>query len=92
MTYPYTGRNLFLQPKSYAYAVCDRDNYLNDWKVSRKGAKNALVKQASAEYEIDDSVRLIRQVLTKVDMSQTGKFLDRTGSLIPWNMEEDLNV
>ena len=52
MTYPYTGRNLFLQPKSYAYAVCDRDNYLNDWKVSRKGAKNALVKQASAEYEI----------------------------------------
>ena len=47
---------------------------------------------SDAPYEIDESVRMMRQVLAKVDMSQTGCFLDRSGALIPWNMEKDLNV
>lgn len=58
----------------------------------RPGHTKTDMGRASAVYEIDDSVRLMRQVLAKVDMSQTGQFLDRTGSLIPWNMEKDLNV
>lgn len=45
-----------------------------------------------AVYEIDESVRLMRQVFENVNMNQTGQFLDRTGELIPWNMEKDLNV
>lgn len=46
---------------------------------------------SDAPYEIDDSVRLMRNVLDQVDMSQTGSFLDRSGVLIPWSMEKDLN-
>jgi len=47
---------------------------------------------SDAPYEIDESVRTMRQVLAKVDISQTGCFIDRTGERIPWNMEKDLNV
>ncbi len=47
---------------------------------------------SDAPHEIDESVRMMRQVLAKVDVSQTGRFIDRTGELIPWNMEKDLNI
>ncbi len=47
---------------------------------------------SDAPYEIDESVRMMRNVLDQVDMSLTGSFIDRTGELIPWNMEKDLNV
>ncbi|QXD30591.1 SDR family oxidoreductase [Candidatus Pelagisphaera phototrophica] len=47
---------------------------------------------SDAPYEIDESVRMMRQTLAKVDISQTGCFIDRTGELIPWNMEKDLNI
>ena len=46
MTYPYTGRDLFAEPETYAYAVCDRDDYLDDWKTSRQHAKHELAKRA----------------------------------------------
>lgn len=44
-----------------------------------------------APYEIDESVRMMRNVLFEVNMSQTGCFLDRNGDLIPWSMDKDLN-
>ncbi len=47
---------------------------------------------SDAPYEIEESVRMMRDVLTRVDMEQTGCFLDRSGALISWNMEKDLNV
>ena len=47
---------------------------------------------SDAPHEIDESVRMMRQTLAKVDISQTGCFIDRTGELIPWNMEKDLNI
>ncbi len=47
---------------------------------------------SDAPYEIDESVRMMRNVLDHVDMSLTGCFIDRTGELISWNMEKDLNV
>jgi NAD(P)-dependent dehydrogenase (short-subunit alcohol dehydrogenase family) len=46
---------------------------------------------SQAIYEIEDSVRLMRDVLTQVDMSQTGCFLDRSGAVIPWSMGKSLN-
>lgn len=46
---------------------------------------------SDAPYEIDESVRMMRNVLDQVNMSQTGYFIDRTGEGIPWNMEKDLN-
>jgi len=47
---------------------------------------------SDAPYEIDESVRMMRNVLDQVDMSQTGCFLDRTGALILRRMEKELNV
>ena len=47
---------------------------------------------SDAPHEIDESVRMMRQTLAKVDISKTGCFIDRTGELIPWNMEKDLNI
>ena len=44
-----------------------------------------------APYEIDDSVAHLRRVLAAVDMSQSGCFLDRSGSIIPWSLDKDLN-
>ena len=46
---------------------------------------------SQAIYEIEDSMRLVRDVLTQVDMSQTGCFLDRSGAVIPWSMGKSLN-
>ena len=46
---------------------------------------------SQAIYEIEDSVSLMRDVLTQVDVSQTGCFLDRSGAVIPWSMGKSLN-
>lgn len=46
---------------------------------------------SDAPYEIDESVRMMRDVLAGVDMSQTGSFIDRSGDTISWCMDEDLN-
>jgi len=46
---------------------------------------------SDAPYEIDDSVSLMRKVLAKVDMEQSGHFIDRSGALIPWSLDKDLN-
>jgi NAD(P)-dependent dehydrogenase (short-subunit alcohol dehydrogenase family) len=46
---------------------------------------------SDAPYEIDDSISLLRKVLAEVDMEQTGCFIDRSGALIPWSLDKDLN-
>ncbi len=57
----------------------------------RPGHTKTEMGGSDAPYEIEDSVRLMRQVLARVDMANTGRFLDRSGALIPWSMEKDLN-
>ncbi len=44
-----------------------------------------------APYEIEDSVRLMRDVLAHATMEHTGQFVDRSGALIPWSLNKDLN-
>ena len=46
MIYPYTGRDLFAEPESYAYAKCDGADFLDDWKTSRTAAMESLAVRA----------------------------------------------
>ena len=53
MTYPYTGRDLFAEPESYAYAKCDGVDFLDDWKTCRTAAMESLAVRAT-ESVIED--------------------------------------
>ena len=53
MIYPYTGRDLFAEPGSYAYAQCDGADFLNEWQESRRAAMDALAIRAR-EHRIED--------------------------------------
>lgn len=57
----------------------------------RPGHTKTEMGGSDAPYEIDDSISLLRKVLAKVDMSQSGCFIDRSGALIPWSLDKDLN-
>ena len=59
MTYPYSGRDLFAEPESYAYAICDDANYLDEWRASRRAAMDALnlrATESSTEKGVVDAV------------------------------------
>lgn len=91
------GLYLYRTSKAAAHSAAvilanDLKPYNIPYVCIRPGHTKTDMGGSAAVYEIDDSVRLMRQVLENVNMSQTGQFLDRTGELIPWNMEEDLNV
>jgi len=53
LNYPYTGRDLFAEPESYAYAKCDGADFLNEWQESRRDAMDALAIRAR-ERQIED--------------------------------------
>ena len=46
MIYPYSGRDLFAEPESYAYAICDGAKFLEEWKASRRAVIDALTARA----------------------------------------------
>jgi hypothetical protein len=35
LSYPYSGRDLFAEPESYAYAACAAEDYIGAWKQNR---------------------------------------------------------
>ncbi len=91
------GLYLYRTSKAAAHSAAvilanDLKSYNIPYVCIRPGHTKTDMGGGAAVYETDDSVRLMRHVLENVNMNQTGQFLDRTGDLIPWNMEEDLNV
>ena len=95
----YDSGGLYLYRTSKAAAHSATAILSNDLKTLgipyvclRPGHTTTDLGGSDAPHEIDESVRMMRQTLAKVDISQTGCFIDRTGELIPWNMEKDLNI
>ena len=53
MIYPNTGRDLFAEPESYAYAKCAGEDFLDEWKASRTAAMESLAARAT-ESAVED--------------------------------------
>jgi NAD(P)-dependent dehydrogenase (short-subunit alcohol dehydrogenase family) len=95
-TYDSGGTYLYRTTKAAAHAAAvilatDLRERNIPYVCLRPGHTKTEMGGSDAPYEIDDSISLLRKVLAKVDMSQTGCFIDRSGALIPWSLDKDLN-
>ena len=95
-TYEGGGYYLYRTTKAAAHAAAvilatDLKERKIPYLCLRPGHTKTDMGGPEAPYEIDDSVRLMRQVLADATMEQSGKFIDRSGSLIPWSLSQDLN-
>ena len=95
-TYEGGGYYLYRTTKAAAHAAAvilatDLKERKIPYVCLRPGHTKTDMGGADAPYEIEDSVRLMRDVLANATMEQSGQFLDRSGALIPWNLDKDLN-
>lgn len=95
-TYEGGGYYLYRSTKAAAHAAAvilatDLKERKIPYVCLRPGHTKTDMGGEEAPYEIDDSVRLMRQVLANADMKQSGCFIDRSGAMIPWNLDKDLN-
>lgn len=95
-TYEGGGLYLYRTTKAAAHAAAvllakDLKERQIPYVCLRPGHTKTDMGGSHAPYEIDDSVSLMRAVLSIVDMEQTGCFIDRSGALIPWSLDKDLN-
>lgn len=56
MSYPYSGRDLFAEPESYAYAACDAEDYIGAWKQNRNLSISSLTVRMHEEPIPPDAV------------------------------------
>lgn len=94
-TYEEGGVYAYRTTKAAAHAAVaimalDLREYGIPYVCLRPGHTKTDMGGETAPYEIDDSVSCMRQVLATVDLGQSGHFIDRSGTLIPWSLEEDL--
>lgn len=95
-TYEGGGYYLYRTTKAAAHAAAvilatDLEARKIPYVCLRPGHTKTDMGGPDAPYEIDDSVRLMREVLANATMEQTGRFIDRSGDLIPWSLSQDLN-
>ncbi|MHA3979214.1 SDR family oxidoreductase [Halovulum sp. GXIMD14794] len=67
---------------SLAHALRDQDI---PYVSLRPGPTRTDMLQGGGQHDIDDSVRRLRQVLADVTMEHSGLFLDRDGSIFPYD-------
>ena len=95
-TYETGGTYLYRTTKAATHAAAvllamDLKEFKIPFVALRPGHTKTDMGGPDAPYEIDDSVSLMRKVLANVDMEQSGRFIDRSGALIPWGLDKDLN-
>lgn len=95
-TYEGGGYYLYRTTKAAAHAAAvilatDLKERKIPYVCLRPGHTKTDMGGEDAPYEIEDSVRLMREVLADATMEQTGQFIDRSGALIPWSLNQDLN-
>ncbi len=95
-TYEGGGYYLYRTTKAAAHAAAvilatDLKERKIPYVCLRPGHTKTDMGGEDAPYEIEDSVRLMREVFANSTMDHTGKFVDRSGALIPWSLNQDLN-
>jgi len=95
-TYETGGIYLYRTTKAATHAATvllamDLKEFNIPFVALRPGHTKTEMGGPDAPYEIDDSVSLMRKVLVNVDMERSGCFIDRSGALIPWSLNKDLN-
>lgn len=59
--------------------------------VVRPGRTKTDMAGDDAPFEVDDTIKCLRQVISNATMDLAGKFVDRSGEILPWLMEKNAN-
>ncbi len=59
--------------------------------IVRPGRTKTDMAGSDAPYDVDDTILCLRNVIANASMDQSGKFIDRSGEVLPWLMEKNAN-